>query len=440
MKIPSAPALLAVLLSVGVASAQGLQEAVTRDYEQYLADLFDHFHRNPELSLVEHKTAARMAAELKSAGFEVTEGVGGTGLVAMLENGSGPLVMMRADMDGLPVKEKSGLANASMATQKDPITGNVVPVMHACGHDVHITSLVGSARYMSGNRDDWSGTLMLIVQPAEERVLGARMMMDDNLWERFGKPDYALAFHVSAEDVAGKIDVTEGSPYAGADTVDIVIHGVGAHGASPHRGKDPIVIGSQIVLALQTLVARELPPREPGVVTVGSFHSGTKHNIISDRAHLQLTVRSTSEEARKLLLEGIKRIAREMGRVAGLPEEMLPEVIVSEESVPPTINDPALARRLRAAWIEALGEDVVIDNPPKGMGAEDFPFFTIDPAIASVYWQIGGTPAEDFAAEEAGGAPVPSHHSPLFKISPEPAVRAGVESTVVALMTLMGGG
>ncbi len=429
--------LLAVFLSIP-AVANELGEAVAADYDEHLAALFDHFHRNPELSTVEHETARRMALELSLAGFDVTEGVGGTGVVAMLENGPGPLVMMRADMDGLPVEEKSGLENASRARQIDPITGNEVFVMHACGHDVHITSLVGSARYMAANKDKWSGTLMLIVQPAEERVLGARAMRDDDIWGRFGKPDYALAFHVDSGGVAGQVNVTDGSPYAGADTVDIIIHGVGAHGAYPHAGKDPIVLGSQIVVALQTLVARELPPRSPGVVTVGSFHSGTKHNIISDRAHLQLTVRNTSEETRQVLLDGIKRIAENMGRVAGLPEDKLPEVIVSNESVPPTVNNAGLARRLRLAWIGELGESRVIDKVAKGMGAEDFPFFTVDPDIMSVYWSIGGTPQAAFDAAAAGGPPVPSHHSPLFRIEPRPSVTAGVESTVVALLELMG--
>ena len=428
--------LLAVLISLP-AFADDLTDAVSKDYDEHLAGLFDHFHRNPELSTIEHETARRMAMELDMAGFAVTEGVGGTGVVAIMENGHGPTVMMRADMDGLPVEEKSGLENASRAQQKDPITGNTVFTMHACGHDVHITSLVGTARYMAANKDTWRGKLMLIVQPAEERVLGAKAMRDDAIWERFGKPDYALAFHVSSSNVAGVINVQEGSPYAGADTVDIIIHGVGAHGASPHRGKDPIVLGSQIVLALQTLVAREISPRDPGVVTVGSFHSGTKHNIISDRAHLQLTVRNTSEETRKILLDGIVRIAENMGRVAGLPEDKLPEVIISNESVPPVVNDSALARRLKSAWIDALGDDAVVDIPTKGMGAEDFPFFTMDPEISSVYWAIGGTPREDFVREAEGGAPVPSHHSPLFKISPEPSVKAGVESTIIALQALM---
>jgi len=428
--------LTAILMSASAVGGE-LSDAVKKDYDEHLAGLFDHFHRNPELSTVEHETARRMALELSLAGFDVAEGVGGTGIVATLKNGDGPLVMMRADMDGLPVEEKSGLENASRAQQKDPITGNMVYTMHACGHDVHITSLVGTARHMAARTDEWNGTLMLIVQPAEERILGAQAMRDDDIWGRFGRPDYALAFHVNSLDVAGKINITEGSPFAGADTVDIIIHGVGAHGAHPYAGKDPIVLGSQIVVALQTLVSRELSPRAAGVVTVGSFHSGTKHNIISDRAHLQLTVRNTSLETRQILLDGIKRIAENMGRVAGLPEDKLPEVIVSNESVPPTINNRGLTLRLKSAWNAELGAERVVFNPTKGMGAEDFPFFTTDPEITSVYWQVGGTAQEDFDRQAEGGEPVPSHHSPLFKVLPEPSITAGVESTVVALMELM---
>lgn len=426
-----------IMASTPAFSDDGLANTIKGDYKAYLGPLFKHFHANPELSTVENKTAERMAKELNAAGFTVTTGVGGTGVVAILKNGKGPLVSMRADMDGLPVEEKSGLDYASKATQVDPITGNEVAVMHACGHDVHITSLVGTARRMQAMKDQWSGTLMLIVQPAEERVIGAKAMMEDNLYKRFGTPDYGLAFHVSSGLEAGKIGVTDGSPYAGADTVDIIIHGVGAHGASPHAGKDPIVLGAQIVMALQTLVARELPPRDPGVVTVGSFHSGTKHNIISDKAVLQLTVRNTSLETRKTLLDGIKRIAENMGRVAGLPEDKLPEVLVSEESVPPTINDAKLAQRLRAVWVEKMGKSILTEKPNKGMGAEDYPFFTTDPYIPSVYFAIGGTPESDFEIAAKGGKPVPSHHSPLFKVTPEPAVTSGVEATVLALLDLM---
>ncbi len=435
MRISFSVLLVCVLATPAL--AQDLSRDIEQDYDRYLADLFDHFHRNPELSLVEFETASRMATELRDAGFDVTEAVGGTGVVAIMENGEGPLVMMRADMDGLPVEERSGLTNASTATQQDPITGDVVPVMHACGHDVHITSLVGSARQMSRRRDEWSGTLMLVVQPAEERGLGARAMRDDGLWERFGTPDFALGFHVAAQHEAGVIDVQDSSTYAGVDSVDLIVRGIGSHGASPHQGKDPIVLASQIVMALQTLVARELPPRTPGVVTVGSFHAGTKHNIISDEARLQLTVRNTDPETRETLLSGIRRIAENMGRAAGLPEELLPEVNVLDEWTPPGLNSAQLVQRLRDVWSNQLGTDRVIDEPTDGMGGEDFAFFTIDPDIPSAFWRVGGTPPEVFDRAENGGPPVPSHHSPQFKISPEPAVRAGVESTVIALLDLM---
>ena len=414
-----------------------LAASINADYNNRLGDLFIHFHRNPELSFIEFKTAKKLASELRSSGFEVTEKVGGTGIVAILKNGDGPLVMMRGDMDALPVKEKSGLDYASTATQTDPVTDTEVPVMHACGHDVHITSLIGTARQMSARMDQWSGTLMLIGQPAEERIQGAKAMMDDNLWQRFGQPDYALAFHVAAGLPAGLVNVQEGSPFAGSDSLDIIVHGVGAHGASPHAGKDPILLGSQIVVALQTLVSRELPPREPGVVTVGSFHSGTKHNIISDRAHLQLTVRNTNLETRETLLKGIKRIAENLGRAAGLPEDKLPEVIYSKSSTPPTVNNSPLVRRLKAAWQAELGDDQVVSLSSQGMGAEDFPYFTTEPAIPSVYFSIGGTSLADYQAASNGGPAIPSHHSPLFKIDPQPAVTRGVYATVIALMDLM---
>jgi amidohydrolase len=429
--------LLASSLSFGTASlASDLSDAVESDYNKHLAPLWDHFHQHPELSLMETQTAKRLAKELRAVGFEVTEKVGGTGIVAIMKNGEGPTVMMRADMDGLPVKEQSGLPNASKVTMTD-WDGNLVSVMHACGHDVHITSLVGTARQMSKMRDQWSGTLMLIGQPAEERGPGASAMMKDKLWQRFGKPDYAFAFHVDADSVAGKITVDEGSPYAGSDSVDIIIHGIGAHGASPHQGKDPVVIGSQIVMNLQTVISRELAPRDSGVITVGAFHAGTKHNIISDQAHLQLTVRSLNPEVRAQLLAAIKRIALGTARTAGIAEDKLPEVIVSEFSYPPTFNDKALARRLKGVLTSKMGADVLIEPNEKGMGAEDFGFFTTDPYIPSVYFNVGGTPQADFDRAAAGGAPVGSHHSPQFKISPEPSITTGVEATVYALLDVM---
>ena len=432
--------LLCLLLSCGMqttANADSLAQEVESIYQSKLKDLFLYFHQNPELSTMEHQTSARLADELALLGFTVHRGVGGTGIVALMENGEGPLVMFRADMDGLPVEEKSGLSYASQAKQVDP-NGDEVFVMHACGHDVHITSLVGTAELMAAKRDQWRGTLMLIGQPAEERVMGAAAMRADNLWERFGQPDYAMAFHVASVLPTGMVGASTDSPYSGADTVDIYIPGVGAHGASPHRGIDPIVLGSQIVMGLQTVVSRSLPPRRPGVITVGAFHSGTKHNIISDLAHLQLTVRSESAADRTLLLDGIRRVAENMGRVAGLPEDRLPTVIVSNESVPPTLNDKALTERIMAVWDDHFGTGTVFSGERLGMGAEDFPVFTVDPYIPSLYFAVGGTPAADFARERAGGEPVPSHHSPLFKIEPNASVTLGVEASVTALLALLG--
>ncbi len=428
--------LLALLATHASASNDALEQAIERDYEQNLASLFDYFHRHPELSFMEVKTAERIAKELRALGFNVTEKVGKTGVVALYKNGAGPTVMMRADMDGLPVEEKSGLAYASTIKTRDS-DGNSVGVMHACGHDVHITSLIGSARQMIARKNEWQGTLMLLAQPAEERAGGAKDMMSDHVWSRFGQPDFALAFHVSSEMEAGKIFIDEGSPYSGVDTVDIIIHGVGAHGASPHRGKDPVVLGAQIVLALQTIISREIAPRENAVITVGSFHAGSKHNIISDAAKLQLTVRNESRSTREQLLAAIERVAKNTARAAGIAEDQLPQVIVSNESTPPVINDAPLAQRLKRVIAEKMGRDRLVEFKRLGMGAEDFGYFTTEPYIPSVYFQVGGTPAADFARERGGGEPVPSHHSPLFKIAPQPAITKGVEATVNSLLELM---
>ncbi len=441
MKFSGLPSYALAMTLFGMATlnplvaAEPLRDQVKADYAGHLGDLFVHFHRNPELSMMEFKTAERLAQELRAAGFDVSTGIGGTGIIGLMENGAGPTVMVRADMDGLPVLEKSGLAYASSATQID-WSGREVPVMHACGHDMHMTSLVGTARYMATHKEAWSGTLMLIGQPAEERVGGAKMMMQDGLWGAYPKPDYALALHVSADTPAGKLVAATDAMYSGADTVDIAITGVAAHGASPHAGIDPVVLGSQIVLALQTLVSRELPPREPGVVTVGSFHAGTKHNIISDSAHLELTVRSEDPKSRQLLLDGIVRIAENMGRVAGLPEDKLPIVTISDESVPPTVNDKALTERLRSVWQSTLGDDIFDEGKRLGMGAEDFGYFTVDPYIPSTYFAVGGTPQTLIENAKNGGAPVPSHHSGLFKIEPEASITLGVEATVIALLEL----
>lgn len=414
------------------ASAQtGLRDAIAADYDQNLEALFLHFHENPELSHREFKTAERLAAELKALGYDVTEKVGGAGVVAVMKNGEGPTVMLRADMDGLPVEEKSGLSYASKARQTD-IGGVEQPVMHACGHDVHMTSLVGTARQLAARKTEWSGTLVLIGQPAEERISGARDMLKDGLYTRFPKPEYALAFHVSADKPSGKIEVPQAIAYSSSDSVDIIVHGVGAHGASPHMGVDPVLVAAQIVVSLQSVVSRSIAPLKPGVITVGAIHGGTKHNIIGDKVEMQLTVRSDDPETRLKLLDGIDRVAQGVAVSLGVPKDKLPEVIRSKtETTPPTINDAATAAAIREAFLQHFGEELLIDPPREGMGAEDFAYFIApETGVKGVYFNVGGTPEKDVAK-------APSHHSPLFKIEPEPAVKAGVEAMVVGAMALM---
>ena len=419
-------------------SQAALAPAVKADYDKHLGGLFDWFHRNPELSYMETRTAARMAKELRAIpGIEVTEKVGGTGVVGVMKNGAGPTVLVRADMDGLPLKEASGLANASTVVQTG-IDGVASPVMHACGHDVHITSLIGTALRLAAMKESWRGTVVFVVQPAEERIGGARRMLEDGLYTRFPKPDYALAFHVSTAAATGTIVADPGIRYSSSDSVDITIHGVGGHGAAPHQTRDPIVMGAEIVMALQTLVSREISPMSPGVVTVGAFHAGAKHNIISDRADLQLTVRSDDEAVRKTLLDGIKRIAQNVGRMNGMPEDRLPEAKVSVESTPVTINDAALTARMRTALIAAFGAETLKSPPRVGMGAEDFAYF-VQPelGVPGFYFNVGGTPQQALDAAKAGGPPVPGHHSPLFKVDAEPSVRLGTEAMTVAVLDLL---
>jgi hippurate hydrolase len=412
-------------------AADNLRDSVAADYDENLEELFIHFHQNPELSNFEFETAKRLAAEITALGYEVTLGIGGTGIVAVMRNGAGPTVMIRADMDGLPLAEDSGLDYASQATQVDA-SGNEFPVMHACGHDVHITALVGTARQMAARREHWSGTLVLIGQPAEERISGARAMLEDGLYERFPKPDYAIAFHVSAGMESGKVEIPLDVVASSSDSVDIVVHGIGAHGASPHKGIDPVLVASQIVVTLQSVVSRSIPPLESGVITVGAIHGGTKHNIIGRRVDMQLTVRSDNPEVRKKLLDGIDRVADGVGRSFGLPEELLPEVHRSAvETTPSTINDTATAERILAALSQQMGDEYMTVDPREGMGAEDFAYF-VQPGLGvkGVYFAVGGTPKDE--VEDA-----PSHHSPFFRVEPGPSIKSGVEATVISAMTLM---
>ena len=420
-----------------VAAAPGYQAQIQADWDRDLGKLWDQFHRNPELSFREFKTAAAIAAELrKIPAMQVTEKVGQTGVVGVLKNGSGPVVMIRADIDGLPVEEKSGLPNASTARQVG-VDGVEVPVMHACGHDTHIVGMIATARQLAALKDRWKGTIVFIAQPAEERVGGAKAMMEDGLYTRFPKPDYALAYHVAAAMKTGTVAAGETIQYSSSDSVDIVIPGVGAHGASPHMGKDPVYMGSQMVIALQGLISRERPPLSPGVITVGSFHSGLKHNIITDEAKLQVTVRANDEVTRAQLIAGIKRVAEGVGVMNGMPKDKMPRVSVIE-GTPTTINDTPLAQRLNAVMVNTLGADAVVPFEQMGMGAEDFAYFVQpDTGVKGYYFAVGGTPKAAFEAERNGGPPVPSHHSPLFKITPEPVVVTGATAMTAAALDLL---
>lgn len=435
----AAASMLALAAAVSAAPAWAedvaTKAAIEADYDGYLEPLFLHFHQNPELSFLEHRTAARMADELRAAGLEVTTGIGKTGVVGILKNGDGPLILLRADMDGLPVEEKSGLEYASKATQIGE-DGKEYPVMHACGHDVHITSLVGTARRLAATQDQWSGTLMFVVQPAEEGVRGAKAMMEDGLYERFGTPDYALAFHVGAQLETGKIAASEGIQYSSSDALDIIVPGIGTHGAAPHLGRDPVYIGSQIVTALQSIDSREIGPLTPVVVTVGSFHAGSKHNIISDEAKLQVTVRANDEITREQVIATIERIAVNIGKAHGLPDDR-PVTVARFSGTPTTNNDPALARRLNAVLDAELGDGVMVPFEQQSMGAEDFTYFVAPlTEVPGYYFAVGGTTPERIAAAQAGGSPIAGHHSPLFQIAPRESVTLGTRAMIAAVLDL----
>ena len=410
-----------------------LGSSVQADYDRNLEDLFVHFHENPELSFREYETSKRISSELEALGYEVSTGVGQTGVVAVMKNGAGPTVMIRADMDGLPVQEDSGLPYASTAKQVG-IDGVENYVMHACGHDVHITSLVGTARQMMERRDDWSGTLVLIAQPAEEIISGARAMIEDGLYRKYPKPDYALAFHVTSQLPVGVLAVPQGLAYSSSDSVDITVRGVGAHGASPHKGVDPVLVASAIVVNLQSVVSRSIAPLQPGVITVGSIHGGTKHNIIGNRVDLQLTVRSDDPEVREKLLSGIDRVAKGTAQAYGVPDDLLPIVTRLDQNTPPTKNDRETAQYLDGVLAGYFGRDAVLDPPRQGMGAEDFAEFVApEHGVKGVYMAVGGTPRGEVDTAA-------SHHSPFFKVEPEPSVTMGTEAMVASALSLFARG
>ena len=429
--------LLASTLSAAPALAQDdLRQSVAADLPT-LMPVYRDLHEHPELSFQETRSAALLAKQARALGFDVTEKVGRTGVVAVMRNGAGPTLLVRADMDGLPVKEDTGLPFASTVTATTP-TGLTSPVMHACGHDTHMTTWLGTAMQMAGRKAEWSGTLVMVLQPAEETGAGAAAMLADGLYTRFPKPDVALAFHDTAAAPAGTIAYTPGYALANVDSVDITVHGVGGHGAYPQTTRDPILLASRIVGSLQQLVSREVDPQDAAVVTVGSFHAGTKHNIISDEAKLQLTVRSYSDETRKLLLDGIRRIARGEGIAAGLPDDKLPEVSVREdEFTPATFNDPALTQKMAGVFRQRFGEVRVIEAPAV-MGGEDFSRFAReDKSIKSLIFWVGGVPQAQWDKAQAGGAALPSLHSPFWAPDAEAVVATATEAMTAAALEVL---
>ena len=435
------PALFSLLLAVSsVVHAADAQHAVRARVDAELPRLlalYQHLHANPEISFQEVKTAARVADELKQAGFDVTTQVGGHGVVGVLKNGPGPTVLVRTDLDGLPVLEETGLPYASKARTKDD-QGNDVPTMHACAHDIHMTSFIGTARVLATLRDRWSGTLVFIGQPAEERVGGAKKMLADGLYTRFPRPDFCLALHAASDLPAGMVGHTEGFALANADTVDILVRGVSGHGAWPHTAKDPIVLSAQIILGLQTIVSRETSPTDPAVVTVGSIHGGTKHNIIPDEVRLQLTLRSYSDEVRENSIAALKRIVRGQALAAGVPEKLMPVVEVSEEGAKSTYNDPALTKRVMGGIGRWLGDGNLVAKKPV-MGAEDFGLFgRVEPRIPICIFWLGTITKESVTESIKTGKTLPSLHSSKFAPVPEPTLKTGVTAMTAAVLELVG--
>jgi hippurate hydrolase len=412
-----------------------VREKVAQESEGLLV-LYRELHASPELSFYEEKTASRLAKEMRDAGFEVTEKVGGWGIVCVLKNGPGKTVLVRTDMDGLPVEEQTGLPYASKVRMKDD-QGRDVSVMHACGHDFHMACWVGTARALASMKERWQGTLIFIGQPAEERGAGALSMLKYGLFSRFPKPDFCIAMHDTHELPAGTLGLTSDAATANSDSFDLIVHGLGGHGAMPDKTKDPIVLASQIVLALQTIRSRELPPQEPAVVTVGSIHGGTKHNIIPDEVRLQLTVRTFSMETRKKTLDAIARIARGQAIAAGIPEKLLPEIKLPGTHTPMLNNDPAIIEKLHALFVALHGKENIRERPPM-MGAEDFSRYgmTGDRIPLCMFW-VGATSAAAVREAEKSGQPVPSLHSPFFHPDAEIALPVGTSAMSAAVLELL---
>jgi amidohydrolase len=395
-----------------------------------LVHLYQHLHSHPELSFKEVNTAKRIADELRAAGADVTTGVGKLGVVGILRNGQGPTVMVRTDLDALPVTEATGLPFASRVTTTDD-DGNTVGVMHACGHDVHMTCLVGTARWLADHKERWTGTVVLIGQPAEEKIGGAKEMLADGLYARFPKPDYALALHVKEDLEVGKIGYCSGPAFASSTSVDVVVRGKGGHGAAPHQTVDPVLLAALMIVDWQTIVSREINPIQPAVLTVGSIHGGTKHNIIPNEVRLQLTLRAFRDDVRDTLIDGLKRRANALAQAHRAPAPSFAVV----DSTPPTINTPELVSRVVPALARAVGDSNVVQNDPT-MGAEDFGLFN-QGGVPIFMFRLGVIPGDRVAEARSKGETLPSLHSALFRPDAPAAVQNGVTAMTAAVMELL---
>jgi amidohydrolase len=409
-----------------------------------LVETYQGLHSHPELSHHEERTSALLAAELRKAGYSVTERVGkyadGTqayGVVAILQNGPGPKLMIRTDMDALPVVEETGVSYASHVKAKN-LAGQEVGVMHACGHDIHVTTMIGTARVLAGNKSNWHGTLMLIGQPSEEMVDGAKAMLTDRLYERFGTPDLALALHDTNSRAAGTVAITSGPALAAAMSVDVLLRGIGGHGAAPQEGKDPIVMAGEFIVQLQTIVSRQENPRDPAVVTVGDIHGGTKRNIIPYEVKLEITARAFSDKSAQIILDGIKRTAQGVAVSAGVPDNLAPIVTLLEnESSPMTYNDPALSSRVKTALVNAVGAQNVFDEQPI-MASEDFGLFGLEGhKIPTVMFWLGAMDPAKLAQAQAEGKSLPGPHTSKFQPLAEPTLRTGVTAMSSAAIALL---
>ncbi len=432
-----------IATTVGAQAQQSLDAMIDRDLASLVAT-YKTLHAAPELSHHEEKTAAFFANQLRAMGYTVTERIGkyenpewtGYGVVAVMKNGAGPTVLVRTELDALPVDEKTGLPYASKVKTKND-AGQDVSVMHACGHDIHITNMLGTAKMLSELKDQWHGMLIIIGQPAEETIDGARAMLRDGIYERFPKPDYTIALHDDANLPAGTVGYTPGYTLASSTSVDIKIRGLGGHGSKPDATKDPIVVAAQIVMALQTIVSRENSPFDPAVVTVGSIHGGTRYNIIPDEVNLQLTVRAYKEEVRQKLLAAIERITKGIALAAGIPNDRAPIVKVSEtEITAATYNDPQLTERLATVFVKALGANNVVKVAP-AMASEDFGYLSLDQKIPSTDFWLGAVDPARVKESKETGTPLPSLHSALFQPLPEPTLRTGIKAMTSAVLDLM---